>query len=464
MSKPGPASLRHQLLLHLSGPLLLVLALGAAGGMLIARHVGYLVHDQWLLDSAMSLDAQVKARDGQAALNLPPAAIQMFEWDRVDRIYWQAWSQRQGLLLQNAAVPAPAGPLELNQAQFYDATIAGAPVRVVAIARSAPGGSGDTVRILVAETLQKRETVARKIILQWAPLQIAVLTLAGIFIWRAVTRNLRKVDAIAERLGTYETSSMPVVDTQRMPTEIVPLMDAINRLIIKLSEERDTQKRFISNAAHQLRTPLASLQVQAERALRERDAAERDRALEDVHRAVTRQRHVTHQLLTLMRSEQQADNHLKLGEADLAVIARQEVERWTDSALRKQIDLGYEGPEQGITIAGDAQLLGEMIGNLLDNAINYTQPGGMVTLNLTNHPPCIVVVDDGPGIPPEERDLVLERFYRGSTSDMAQGCGLGLPIANEIAARHDARLNIAAGSKGVGTMITIAFPHSSERS
>lgn len=457
MNKPPQASLRHQLLVHLTGPLLLVLALGAAGGMIIARHVGYLVHDQWLLDSAMTLGAQVKSRDGQVSLSLPTAAIEMFEWDRVDRIDWQATSLRHGLLLQSSDIPAPPGPLQLDQPQFYNATVAGEPVRVVAIERSAPDGINDTVRILVAETMHKRESVAGKIIRQWAPLQIAVLSLAGIFIWRAVTRNLRKVDAIAVKLGTYETNTMPVLDTQTMPAEIAPLIEATNRLIIKLGEERDTQKRFISNAAHQLRTPLASLQIQAERALRERDSDKRDQALEDVLRAVMRQRNVTHQLLTLMRSEQHADNHIKFKNADLAAIARQEVERWADSALRKQIDLGYEGPEAGVPITGDAQLLGEMIGNLIDNAISYTPSGGTVTLNLDAQPPCISVTDDGPGIPEHEQSLVVERFYRGSTSEQTEGCGLGLPIAAEIAARHNARLSIASADSGKGARVTISF-------
>lgn len=464
MNKPQLASLRHQLLVHLSGPLLLVLALGAAGGMVIARHVGYLVHDQWLLDSAMTLGAQVNARDGHVSLSLPVAAIQMFEWDRVDRIYWQASSVRQGLLLNNAILPPPATPLQLDKPQFYDANVAGEAVRVVAIERRAPSGANDTVRILVAETMHKREGVAGKIIRQWAPLQIAVLMLAGIFIWWAVTRNLRKVDAIAVWLGTYETSKMPVVDTQHIPTEIAPLIDAINRLIVKLSEERDTQKRFISNAAHQLRTPLASLQVQAERALRERDATKRDQALGDVLRAVTRQRHVTHQLLTLMRSEQQTDSPVQIPMPDLAIIAREAVERWTDNALRKRIDLGYEGQESGVMIPGDAQLLGEMIGNLIDNAINYTQQGGTVTLSLDADLPCIVVADDGPGIAEPERSLVFERFYRGSTSELTEGCGLGLPIAAEIAARHDAKLHIAPGANGIGARIAVTFSAAAIRS
>lgn len=459
MHKPPQASLRRQLLTHLAGLLLLVLALGAAGGMFIARQAGYRVHDQWLLDSAMTLMAQVGQDGGKVSLALPPAAIQMFEWDRVDHIYWQASTARQGLLLSNALLPPPPAPMRLNKPQYYDARIGGEPVRVVAFEQNAPGDAKDAVRILVAETMRKREGVAAKIFQLWAPLQIAVATLTGIFIWLVVTRNLRKVDSIAARLGAYETDSLtPIIDTQRMPAEIAPLIDAINRLLGKLSVEQNTQKRFISNAAHQLRTPLATLQVQTQRVLRERDPAMRDQALEDVHRAVTRLHHVTHQLLTLMRSEQENEKHLKRSELDLAELARQEVERWTDSALRKHTDLGYEGPERGLLVHGHPNLLREMVGNLIDNAIRYTQRGGTVTLTLGAAPVSILVEDDGPGISEQERDLVMERFYRGDTSEQAEGCGLGLPIASEIAARHGARLRIASGAGGRGTQISIVFP------
>jgi len=458
MNKPQQPSLRRQLLVHLAVPLLIVLALGAAGGMIIARHIGYLVHDQWLLDSAMTLAAQVKTNGAHVALELTPEAIQMFEWDRVDRIYWEASSSRQGSLLGNATLPAPPAPLLPDKPQFYDAALDGQPIRVVAFERPAPAGGGDSVRILVAETMHKREEVATKIFSQWAPLQIIVLALAGAFIWLAVTRNLRKVDSVAARIGAYEPDSLtPIADTERMPAEITPLISAINRLIAKLSEEQDSQKRFISNAAHQLRTPLAALQVQTQRVLRERDPLKHDQALGDVHRAVTRLHHVTHQLLTLMRSEQQTEKHLRLGAVDLAELAREEVERWADSALKRDIDLGYEGPEYGVTIKGDAHLLRELMGNLIDNAIRYQQPGGTVTLTLGGEPVWLAVDDNGPGIPEQERSLVLERFYRGSTSELAGGCGLGLPIAYEIAARHGAHLHITDGPGGRGTRVLIAF-------
>jgi len=458
MNKPQQPSLRRQLLVHLAVPLLIVLALGAAGGMIIARHIGYLVHDQWLLDSAMTLAAQVKTNGAQVALELTPEAIQMFEWDRVDRIYWEASSSRQGSLLGNATLPAPPAPLLPDKPQFYNAALDGQPIRVVAVERPAPAGGGDSVRILVAETMHKREEVATKIFSQWAPLQIIVLALAGAFIWLAVTRNLRQVDSVAARIGAYEPDNLtPIADTERMPAEITPLINAINRLIAKLSEEQDSQKRFISNAAHQLRTPLAALQVQTQRVLRERDPLKHDQALGDVHRAVTRLHHVTHQLLTLMRSEQQTEKHLKLGAVDLAELAREEVERWADSALKRDIDLGYEGPERGVTINGDAHLLRELMGNLIDNAIRYQQPGGTVTLTLGGDPVWLAVDDNGPGIPEQERSLVLERFYRGSTSELAGGCGLGLPIAYEIAARHGAHLHITDGPGGRGTRVRITF-------
>jgi two-component system sensor histidine kinase TctE len=453
-----PNSLRRKLLLHLSGPLLLVLAFGALGGTFIARHTGYLVHDQWLLDSAQTLRAQVRLADGQAVLSLPPAAVQMFEWDRVDRIYWQAWSARRGVLLGNAAIPPAPAPLQLGRPLFYDATIDGAPVRVVAVEDRLAGSGGDTVRVMVAETMHKREDVAGKILSKSAPLQIAVLVLAGAFIWFAVSRNLRQLDRITAQLGGYETGSLtPIVESSQMPAEIAPLVGAINRLLGKLLDEQSSQKRFISNAAHQLRTPLASLQVQTERVLREHDPDKHRQALGDVYNAVTRLHHVTHQLLTLMRSEELTEKHLVLAPVDLAVLAREEVERWTDTALKKQIDLGYEGADAGVILTGEPVLLRELMGNLIDNAIRYNRPGGMVTLGIADGPPRITIDDDGPGIAEAERAMVLERFYRGSSSEGVAGCGLGLPIAFEIAARHGARLFILDGPHGKGARIEVLF-------
>ncbi|WP_426111911.1 sensor histidine kinase [Massilia sp. PWRC2] len=456
----APRSLRRQLLLHLSAPLLAVLVFGAFGGMIIARHVGYQVHDQWLLDSAMTLNSQVRLVDGRASLALPQVAIDMFRYDRVDRIYWQASTARHGVLLANASIaPPPALAMRADKPLFFDAIIEGAPVRVVAVEVALASAPADTLRIMVAETMHKREALAGKIVAQSAPLQAAVLFLAGMFVWLAVSRNLRQLDRVAAQLGSYDTGSLtPVADSARMPAEIAPLVGAINRLLAKLSDEQHSQQRFIANAAHQLRTPLATLQVQTARVSRETDPAKQQQALGDVYGAVTRLHHVTHQLLTLMRSEAQVHPHLTLGSVDLAVLARDEVERWTDRALKKHIDLGYDGAEHGVMVLGDSHLLRELLSNLLDNAIRYSDAGGTVTLSIAADPLRLTVDDDGPGIAEHERGLVLERFFRGSASEGTSGCGLGLPIAFEIAARHGAHLSIAAAPGRRGARIAVAFP------
>jgi two-component system sensor histidine kinase TctE len=444
-------------LTHLWGPLLIVLGLGAYGGMTISRHIGHLVHDQWLLDSAMTLAAQVKAKDGQIALNLPQSAIEMFEWDRVDRIYVEVRSQARGRLFDNAPFPAPPSEPLFSEPLYYDATINGNAVRIVALAQAAPAGVADTVRIQVGETIHKREVITGQILFLWVPLQAAILLLAGAFVWLAVTRNLRKVDEIAACLENYEPDSLtPIPDVEYTPREIEPLIVAINRLIQKLQQGQDAQKRFIANAAHQLRTPLAALQVQTERVLREPDPLKHVQALADVHRAVSRLHHVTHQLLTLTRSEREAEPMLKLRPLDLTALAREEVERWTDAAVARGIDLGYEGPEYRITVHGEPHLLRELISNLLDNAIRYNSDGGTVTLSLFDGPALLRVEDDGPGIPEHERGLVLERFYRGAVRE-SEGCGLGLSIVREIAMRHGAQLTISTNPSGCGTRVELAF-------
>ncbi|MEI7429394.1 MAG: ATP-binding protein, partial [Betaproteobacteria bacterium] len=234
------------------------------------------------------------------------------------------------------------------------------------------------------------------------------------------------------------------------------LLDSINRLIAKLADAQSTQRRFIANAAHQLRTPLATLQVQTERALREPDRDRLGVALSHVLKAITRSRHLVHQLLTLARSDPTGEQLLEMVSIDLAELARDELEQWADAAIERGIDLGYEGPERDVLISAEPHLLREMIGNLVDNAIRYGHSGGVVTLGLSTSPVRLTICDDGPGIPEEERSLVMERFYRRSGAP-GDGCGLGLAIAREIAIRHRAALIISDNPRGNGTQVEVLF-------
>jgi two-component system sensor histidine kinase TctE len=366
----------------------------------------------------------------------------MFEWDSVDRIYGEVTSPTGRLLFGNATFPKAPDDMLPNQPRYYDANIGGNSVRVVAVTVPSPADTSKTVTIQVAETRNKREALVREIVLVVVPLQIVILLLAGGFIWFAVTSSLSSLDDAAARLGGYDPDGLvPLRDVRGAPSEVNPLISAINGLIKKVSEANVAQRRFVANAAHQLRTPLAALQVHTERALRETNAERHAEALSHVLTAVTRMRHLTHQLLTMTRSDPASASMMVMVDLDLAEVARDELERWADAAIARDVDLGYDGPERDAPVYGEPQLLRELIGNLVDNAIRYGGPGGEVTLGLRAAPTTIFVQDDGPGIALTERDRVLDPFYRTPKSS-GDGCGLGLAIAREIAARHGARLLI----------------------
>jgi len=461
MKRQNGYSLRQRLLIRLGTPLFIVLTIGGVATFALARHIGVVVYDRWLYDSAMTLAQQVKVQNKQLALNLSTTAMEMFEWDSVDRIYEEVVSRKNGRIFGNAVLPAPPQDMAFSAPQYYDSVVNGRHVRVVAVMVPSPADSGDAIYIQVAETESKRDSLIIETLTLAMPLQLGLLLIVTIFIWLAVTSSLRMVDDIAVRLEGYEPEGLaPLDNVEDMPSEVKPLVKALNQLIGKLSDSQNTQRRFVANAAHQLRTPLATLQVQTERALREPNPTMHLEALSQVFGAVTRLRHVVHQLLTLARSdtmERSDEQALKMVRVDLSKLVRDELERWADAAISHSIDLGYDGPEKVIEIDGEPYLLRELIGNLVDNAIRYGRTGGEVTLGLTTMPVTLFVDDNGPGIPAEERTLVLERFYRRSDAG-GDGCGLGLAICREIAMRHGARLTIGDNSHSCGTRVTVIFP------
>lgn len=455
MREAAVPSLRRDLLLRLWLPLLGLLLASAVAAYAIARHYAERVHDRWLWDSAMSLATLLNFDDGRARLDLPARMVRMFEWDSSDRIHAEVVSRRYGRLYGDATFPPT--PPSAEQSHFHDGVIDGEAVRIVSVGVELPPGIDDHITVQVAETGHKRSALARQLLLASAPLQAAVLLLAGMLVWYAVGSGMRVLGTAAARLTRYDPDRLaPIAELQRSPLEIRPLADALNDLIGRLADAQEAQQRMVANAAHQLRTPLAALQVHTERALRETDPAGHREALSHVLGAVTRLRHVTHQVLTLSRSEAAARGALAMRRLDLAEIAREQVEAFADRALALGADLGYDGPYDGVEVTGDAQLLAELVANLVDNALLHGRRGGVVTLVLRADPPCLCVDDDGPGIAPTQRELVFERFWRAPDSG-GEGCGLGLSIAREIATRHDAVIDLAEPPHGTGTRVRVRF-------
>ncbi|MBC7501206.1 MAG: sensor histidine kinase N-terminal domain-containing protein [Herminiimonas sp.] len=457
MPDPVAWSLRRRLLVRLGVPLSLILIVGAVGTFAVASHIGAFVHDRWLLDSAMTLAQQIKPAGGRIVLDLPKSAMEMFEWDTIDHVFEQVRSEKNGAFFGNAAIPMPALQLSLGEPIFYNATINGHPTRIVAVAMNNPAEPGDRIVVQVAETMLKRKALVAEILTFAVPLQIAIFIIAVLAILIAVKSSLRFLNNIAAELSQYNPDALvPVAQIETAPLEIKPLLNSINQLIAKVADAQETQSRFIANATHQLRTPLATLQVQTERALREVDPTRHREALAHVKVALERLGHLARQLLTLARSERSAEAALQMRPVDLVQLARDEIEEWVDAAILREIDLGLEAPASPVSIDGEPHLIREMIGNLVDNAIRYGNARGAVTIGVFTNPVRLYVDNDGERIPPLERSRVLERFYR-RTLTTVDGCGLGLAIANEIAERHSATLIITDSPSRRGTRVSVVF-------
>lgn len=451
-------SLRGLLLRRLWLPLLVLLLCSAVGSFALTRFYAGQVYDRWLLDSAMSLSELVTVQDGRASIEITPAVSRMFTWDTADEVHGEVVDAEGGRLYGDLpeALPRPAiAAGNDDDAVYYDARVRGQPVRMVEVVVSS--GPGHDIRLRVAETLRKRHRLERKLLLTSVPFQAAILALAAWLAWSGTGAAARHANLVARKLASPRPDPLAPLDpAQEAPRELWPAVEAYNALLQHLDAMQDAQRRFVSNAAHQLRTPLAAMQVELESSLRQHGPQAQQLALSGTLAGLARLQHLVNQLLMLSRSEDPHGSALPLQPVDLASLARGVVERYADRALAAGVDLGYEGPDDGVQVQGDPQLLREALGNLLDNALRYGAAPGVITLGVRQEAEGVQawVDDDGAGIAEAERTRVTERFYRGSSE--GDGCGLGLAIVAEIAQRHGATLMIDTAPIG-GARVGLRF-------
>lgn len=454
-----PQSLRGRLLLWLMPPVLAVVVISSLGSNAIALRVANDAYDMGLFDGAKSLAEQIRVDgDGSPRLELPKAAEEIIRYDPYDRIYYRVLAASGETIAGRGDVPLPVqAPAPDDPARYYDASVDGVPVRVCAYAvRDARDRTLATV--LVAETLTKRTSLARSLLLAnvLAPLAALVVVMV-VIVWFGIGRGLRPLRDLTEALERRGADDLSAIGGGDAPTEARPLAFAIDSLMQRLAAAQDAQRRFIEDAAHQLRTPLAGLAAQAERALVARDAGAMRQALQQVNESSWRLTRLANQLLTLASAVPGHEPRRDFVAVDLAQLVRRVCAQWVPEALRRQIDLGLEAGEEPVRIQGDELLLTELLNNLIDNALRYgAQPGGRVTVRLGGTPPVLGVEDDGQGIPEAERERVFERFHRIAGSPSG-GSGLGLAIVREIALAHGAAVAVQPGSERRGTLVTIAF-------
>jgi len=454
----GSDTLRRQLLRWVLIPMLILLLLNVVLAYKFGVGSANRNHDRFLYDVSWILRDQLRTnQEGQVEFNIHSGAMDMLSEDKKDQLYYSVSGWQQEYHFGNPDLPAP--PDQLSETpSYYMANYAGQPVRMMAAIIPEYDVASGRVVVMVAKTLKLRDERIVESMWRVLPSQLILIIFAGIMIWYGVGLGLRPLLLLRDDVASRTLLDLRPLPEDKVVAEIRPLIHGFNQLMSRLEESMVMQRRFIADAAHQLRTPLSGLKAQTELALRSEDAAEIRHSLQQIHQATEHAAHMANQLLVLARSEPDAQHRDSMSELDLVELARNTTEYWAQRPMYKQIDLGFESDGCECRITGNSMLLGEMLSNLIDNALRYTQPGGQVTVRIgcDDATVCMEVEDNGPGIPESDHERVFERFYRvlGTNQD---GCGLGLSIVREIAYSHNAEVRLLSGANGSGTLMQVIF-------
>ena len=416
-------------------------------------------YDEKLADYARMLSTEVRASGN--AITLREGAVGLLRPDARDRIFYAIRDEDGTLLAGDSDLPPVATSRDRGGGSMHDAQVGEDDVRVASLSVADPRATGATLSVEVAETLNKRRALTETMRTQAVALpQILVLVVAILLIVYGYAYVLRPMQQLRVLIDNRGSSDLSPLDPESAPQDLRPLIMSINGLMERLSASIETQRRFIADAAHQLRTPLAGLRSQAEVALGETDPVALRRSLERLSAGTERATELANRMLALARAG--SPLVAPQGNVDLRELARDVISDHMPQANARRQDLGFDGAARdgAVVVRGDALLLRELLSNLVDNALRYTPEGGVVTVDVDRSAEgcaTLGVTDTGPGVPADERDRVFEPFYRG-TDVIAPGTGLGLTIVRSIAAAHDALLSLHPGPDQRGLRVAVTFP------
>jgi two-component system sensor histidine kinase TctE len=342
---------------------------------------------------------------------------------------------------------------------YFDAEFRGRRVRAVAIAQPIIASqNGGNALVAVGQTLQSHDQLVTSLWLKALRDQVLLVVAAGVLALFGLRRGLAPLIALRKEVVERAPEALLPFGTATVQNELRPLVDVLNEAFARIQRQIATQRRFVANAAHQLRTPLALLKTQATVGLRETGASAKDEALSAIDTTADAMSRLSNQLLSLARAEQGSAS-LRKENVDFDAITREAIESLSGLAVARGIDLGFEGQSEPPAVFGHATLLRELVVNLVDNALRYAPSGGVVTVTLRGGADGVVlrVEDNGPGIPPDERERVFERFYR-CLAGGAEGTGLGLAIVREIVLSHDGTISLADCVPPSGLLVSVRLP------
>ncbi|MFY9314869.1 MAG: sensor histidine kinase N-terminal domain-containing protein [Burkholderiales bacterium] len=446
-------------------PVAALLVLGAFGAYFLSLEPAGEAYDQALVDVGIALGERIRSSGDSVQIDLPDDTEQVLRTDKYDAIFYQLRRPDGSTLAGDSGLPPiPAGAQPEDGVIAYDGVYHDRAIRVVAML--VPCG-GKICTVQVAETTNKRNRLARNIVLSSLVPELIITLASLVLVWFGVKRGLAPLEDLSNEIRARSARDLRPIDPDQAPEEARPLVGALNQLFGQVASASSNQQRFLANAAHQLRTPLAGLQAHTEIALAQLKPGEIRAQLEQVHLATTRTARLANQLLALARAEPGGTRTDAVAPLNLRAVVEDVADEWVRRAMVKEIDLGFELADA--PVAGDALLLREALANLIHNALEYSPAGARVTVRTglrnaeaslggsRNQQPFLEVEDDGPGIPAAERERVFERFHRVAGTP-GTGSGLGLAIVREIAAAHRAEIAIGTGEADRGCKLGLTFP------
>ncbi|MBP9684926.1 MAG: sensor histidine kinase N-terminal domain-containing protein [Rhodoferax sp.] len=453
-------------------PLLLLWPVSLVLTWLIAQSIAGKPFDRALEYKVAALTQLVTVSQNQVQFNMHQSARELLRADEADTVTYQVLGARGEHLSGERELPLPPEDekMVLDEIRIRDDEVHGTAVKVAYTWVKLGLPNGRPALVQVAETMEKRSVLATEIVKGVMLPQFVILPMAVLLVWLALVQAIKPLNQLEERIRARKPDDLSPIDAQAVPLEVVPLVSSVNDLLMRLKDSIATQKRFLADAAHQLKTPLAGLRMQADLAQREgSNAEELKQSLRQIGRSSIRATHTVNQLLALARAES-SGSAMARSACDLADLTMSVVRDCAPRAIAKHLDLGYEGLQpgsEGGQLTGNPTLLKELIRNLVDNAINYTpsspEKPGVITARVLHDPAekklLLQVEDSGPGVPTAERELIFQPFYRALGTE-ADGSGLGLPIVLEIAHQHHASVTMddtQPGKTPPGARFNVSF-------
>ncbi len=421
-------------------------------------------YDRSLLGAVKSIDSSISTASGGLGVELPYRMLEFFELTAQGQVFYRVATEDGLVEIGSADLPPPPRPLKTGQPQFHEGEYMGQAVRVGSYARELnPPLAGQTepqrVVIQVAETLEARNDFRHSLVLQSLARDLLLMLAATGLLAFAIAWAMRPLHRIRQEVDARDPQDLTPMDDAGSPAEVRPLVQAINHHIERNREQVEARRRFIDDASHQLRTPLATLATQVAYAQRETDPAEQRQVLDNIRRQLDETIRQTNQMLSLARADSAPPQRQPF---DAVALAEVLMRQWWAHARDQGVDLGLDAPDGPLSLQGEPDLLREALSNLLHNAIRHGGSGCHVTLvvrDLSNGAVQLSVVDNGPGLPPEELAQVGERFFRGRGVSQP-GSGLGLAIVRTVAQRHGGQMWVSSGPDGRGLAITLDLPAS----